>query len=253
MKRAARIIGILLCSLCFMLVTQNCHSSDSFIAAQTKPTDSQRPPKPTSESVLFADTFENYVTWKEGSTHGNWFVNFNGGGDVGIESDTTLPGGSKMVHFQKPKASTVADETHASLVTSIQAMGDFNLFIKMKTLQQLRTPTPNPWETAWVVWHYTDNDHFYYFTLKTNGWEIGKRDPAYTGGQKFLKTGSTPKVIVGSFADVNIKQTGATITIVVNGSELATFADTERPYFTGKLGLYNEDAYVHFDNVKATY
>src|SRR5579885_117552 len=146
----------------------------------------QAQPAPASTSGFLGDDFENYLVWKEGSSYGNWFVNFNGGGSVGVEPDDTLPEGSKTVHFQKPKTSTAANETHSCLVTSIAAMGDFNLFIKIKTLRQLRAGPPNPWETAWVVWHFTDNDHFYYFTLQTNGWELGKRDPAFEGGQKFL-------------------------------------------------------------------
>ena len=160
---------------------------------------------------------------------------------------------SKNVHFQRPKASTADDETHACLITSSHTIGDFILRVELKTIQQLRTPTANPWETAWVMWHYTDNTHFYYFTLKTNGWELGKGDPAYQGAQRFLSSGSTPTVTLGAFDEVSIIHKGMTIEVAVNGDQLVTFTDTERPYMTGKVGLYNEDSYVRFDNVYMTY
>src|SRR4051794_23738226 len=91
-----------------------------------------------------------------------------------------------------PAAATSIGETHAALAVSQAALsGDFTYSAQVLTDQQLRTGGPaNPWETAWMVWDYTDNDHFYYFALKTNGWELGKRDPSYPGGQRFLATGS---------------------------------------------------------------
>jgi len=62
-----------------------------------------------------------------------------------------------------PKASTSPGETHSALMLS-QAVfgGDFTFGASVLTDQQLRVNSaPNPWETAWVVWDYTDNDHFY--------------------------------------------------------------------------------------------
>jgi hypothetical protein len=202
---------------------------------------------------FIGDGFEDYLHWKEGSVHGIWFVNFNGLGSVGIENDPSLPLESQTVLFQRPKPSTATTETHACLVTSTASMSDFNWFAKVKTLQQLRNTSPNGWETAWLVWHFTDNGHFYYFTLKTNGWELGKRDPAFPGGQKFLRTGATPKVTLGSFDGFNVQQNGATMTVSINGSKVITFTDGERPYLSGKIGLYNEDAFVYFDDISITY
>ena len=34
-----------------------------------------------------------------------------------------------------------------------------------------------------------------------------------------------------------------------HGSELGSFTDSERPYRTGAIGLYTEDAHVHVDSV----
>ena len=44
---------------------------------------------------------------------------------------------------EKPKASTSPGETHAGLVTSVARFGDMDATVRYKTVQQLRTPTPN--------------------------------------------------------------------------------------------------------------
>ena len=196
-------------------------------------------------NVLLDDNFEAYPfeKWREGTTNGNWKNEFNGYGKVGIERDKT------NVLYEKPKAPITANETHASLVTTTRSFGNLDLSLRMKTVKQLRTPTPNPWETAWVFWDYTDNTHFYYLALKTNGWELGKEDPAYPGSQRFLVTGSTPVFNVGTWYDIRITQQDNIIKVFVNGNTLTSFIDNERPYLTGKVGLYNEDAHVRFDNV----
>lgn len=82
------------------------------------------------------------------------------------------------------------------------------------TLKQLRnkdntpptddnpTSQPNPWEVGWLLWCFSpdpthpydpsptsnSNFRFYALCLKPNGWEVSKQDPAYPGGQRFLKS-----------------------------------------------------------------
>jgi hypothetical protein len=148
-------------------------------------------------------------------------------------------------------ASTTASETHGTLVTTVGSWGDLDTTVKMSTVQQLRTGSaPNPWEVAWFVWHYTDNDHFYYFMLKPNGWELGKRDPAYPGGQRFLATGSTPTLTMGTWTRVRVRQVGNAMGIYLNnGPQLAYFEDREAPYLYGKIGFYTEDAQARFDDL----
>ncbi len=202
----------------------------------------------SAQTLPLVDDFEDYDAseWTEGTVTGNWYVNFTGYGRVGVTVDESA---ASKVHFQKPKASTSPGETHASLVTSLANMGDFRARLKMKTVQQLRTPTPNAWEAAWVFWHYTDNTHFYYFILKPNGWELGKEDPTYPGNQRFLATGSTPILVLDRYNDIEIQQHGVEIKVSVDGMPVVAFSDAERPYWSGKFGLYNEDAYVFFDDV----
>jgi hypothetical protein len=60
--------------------------------------------------------------------------------------------------------------------------------LRVRTVQQLRAGTPpNPWETAWIVWHATDDRHLSYLMLEPNGWELGQaRARLAGGGQRFL-------------------------------------------------------------------
>ena len=150
-------------------------------------------------------------------------------------------------------ASTSPSETHAALVVSQSSYTGVSFEADFATISQLRTGSPpNPWECAWAVFGYTDNSHFYYVAFKPNGWELGKVDPAYPGGQRFLATGSDTTFAVGSKHSFQITQTGATITVAADGKVLTTFTDMERPYLSGKLGFYTEDAEVIFDTVKGS-
>ncbi len=123
----------------------------------------------------------------------------------------------------------------------------FELRAQTITDSQLRSGTPpNPWEVAWVAWDYTDEEHFYYAVLKPNGWEIGKRDPAYPGGQRFLATGKSPTYPTGQWYDVRVVRVQGRTSLTVDGVPIAVFVDTERPYQGGRVALYTEDAAVRF-------
>ncbi len=77
-------------------------------------------------------------------------------------------------------------------------MHDLSLSGCVDNLGQLsKNSPPNAWEVGWILWHYTDDTHFYSFTLQTNGWVLGKEDPSYPGTQRFLATGSSPKATIG--------------------------------------------------------
>lgn len=210
-------------------------------------------PIPTPTPTIFTETFSGLAaphTTTDGETFGSWFTQFTGFGTVGTETDGSNP----WLHLS-PQIADAPDKTHASLVTGPSYTGALQFQSVVTTVAQLRTGSaPNAWEVAWVVWNYTDNEHFYYFIPKTNGWELGKRDPVYPGGQRFLATGSSPLFPIGQPYMVKITQdTSNTITVWVNGSQLTTFTDTERPYTSGKIGFYTEDAHIHVDDVSVTY
>ena len=127
-----------------------------------------------------------------------------------------------------------------------RAYEDADFAITMKTEEQLRQGDPNVWEVGWVLWNFKDNDHFYAVVLKPNGWEISKQDPAYPGSQRFLATGDDRTFPVGQAYRVEVEQDWPRMTVRVDGRELTTIVDDERPYRGGAIGLYTEDARVRF-------
>jgi hypothetical protein len=183
------------------------------------------------------------VAWQDGQTYGAWRSRFNG---YGTSKVRVL---QHRLLSQRPKASARPDETHASLVTTRQRYGDVDATLRMRTVRQLRTGSkPNPWEVAWFLWNYQDNSHFYYLVLKPTGWELGKEDPAYQGAQRFLATGPG-NYPVGRWYNVRVRQVDNVITAWANGVLLTRLRDVERPYLSGRVGLYNEDAKVRFRRV----
>ncbi|MBT2385072.1 DUF1080 domain-containing protein [Streptomyces sp. ISL-11] len=179
--------------------------------------------------------------WAEGSVHGPWRSVFDGHGEnIGRHDGLEL----------SPLPARMPEETHAGLIVSTERYEAVDFRARMRTVAQLRTPRPNPWEVPWLVWAYTDPEHFYYLALKPNGWELGKRDPAYEGGQRFLATGSG-KFPVGEWSDVRIAQRDARMEASVGGRGLVSYQDHERPYLSGHVGVYTEDAKVEFRDLVA--
>jgi hypothetical protein len=199
---------------------------------------------PAPSAGAFTEDWSSYAKntcWPDGTVFGPWKVVFAGFGCVKAATDAAtqwLEAG--------PQAVNSPSQTMASLAVGPSYANPFAWSARIKTAAQLRTGSaPNPWEVAWVVWHYADNDHFYYFYPGPGGWELGKRDPAYPGGQRFLQTGTTPKFPVGRTYDVKVEH-GADdrMRVYVDGALLADFTDRERPYRSGRIGLYTEDARI---------
>ncbi len=176
--------------------------------------------------------------WKDGSAHGPWLAVFDGQGR------TTYDDG---VITLSPEVATSPDRTHAGLVVSMRQYGSVDYAVSMHTVRQLRQTRPNPWEAGWVVWHYSSNDRFYYFTLKPNGWELGKADPRFPGSQRFLATGEQPSGI-DDRRRVRVRQVGNDIDVWVDDLPVVRFSDLEDPYLSGSVGIYAEDAEVRFDD-----
>ena len=178
-------------------------------------------------------------TWPEGTTHGPWRSVFTGYGTTGRDADGLL--------VVSPKPAT-GDDTHAALITTTADYHDLDARVSLRTTAQLRRPRPHPWEVGWLLWHYTDSDHFYYVILKPGGWEIGKEDPARPGHQKFLATGPGTYPLA-TWHDVRVRQAGDTFTVWADGRKLATIADRSDPYPHGAIGLYAEDATAQFQAI----
>lgn len=202
-------------------------------------------------AATFVDDFSSMpidTCYTDGATAGAWRSIFDG---YGCNATVYLNGNAVLM--ERPAISISPDETHGGLVAGPSVSGDLTLQVKATTSRQLRVNSaPQPWEVAWVLWHYTDNSHFYYFIPKPNGWELGKADPAYPGAQRFLATGATPAFAVGAWHQITVTQSGQTIQVSANGTPVVTFTDRERPYSSGRIALYSEDAEVYFDNVSVT-
>jgi hypothetical protein len=176
-----------------------------------------------------------------------WRVVYDGYGKVGVEETEN----GEQVHYLSPMRPERPEETHAALKITEKRYRDLQMTLRVRTIRQLRQRTnPNPWETAWVVWHYQDDGHFYYLTLKPNGWEIGKRDPAYPGGQRFLASDKVPIYYFNTWYDIRVVQVGSTMAVWVNGLPLTRFTDDQSPYTEGHVGLYAEDAYAQFADIQ---
>lgn len=206
----------------------------------------ERGPSTLSFRSSFADPSPSSCL-PDGSSLGVWTVVFGGYGCVRPEA---RDGGAWFALAPQPVEHP--DETRGSLVVGPSQRSAFLLSLRLVTDRPLRTGSPpNPWETAWVVWDYIDNEHFYYAVLKPNGWEIGKRDPAYPGGQRFLATGASPRYPTGEWYRMVVERTAVSgqTTLSADGVILAALVDHERPYTGGRIGFYTEDAAVRFSDV----
>lgn len=204
------------------------------------------------------DSFSSYanrtgICFADSTTIGRWRMVYNGYGCNKFE-----PVNGNIVLHLAPKAAVRAAETHACLVLGQSFTGNYSYSVDVTTKDQLRKNSPpNPWEVGWVVWDYSNEgtEKFYYFAPKPNGWELGKRDWAYPGGQHFLTSGTTPTTPIGKARRAKVIQKweplpGAlTIWVYLDGIQITRFTDRQRPYPGGKIGFYTEDAHVHFDNV----
>jgi hypothetical protein len=211
---------------------------------------------PNSGSGNVYDDFEG-STYKIGegqqSPNGKWASKWTAGGEMGVKTEN-----GNNIFYEFPQTSKQAGETHSSFAISTQKFYDMTLDLDMKTYKQLRQNSPpNTWESAWVMWRWTDLFHHYYFVIKTNGIEFGKKDTSCKcEEQVFLKTENSPKLQLGSWAHVKISAVGKHITIWVNGVKVV---DMDDPSYSstadmsgGYIGLYNEDASTAFDNVAVT-
>jgi hypothetical protein len=169
-----------------------------------------------------------------------WYLGYNGYGSVAASQRNTS-------FVLDPKTSTRPAETHAALVLSTKTYRNLHYTVKLTTSRQLRRNSPaNPWEVGWFLWDYTNDQHFYYLLLKPNGWELGQENPHYAGDQRYLVTKSSPTYRIGHQYTVRIVQSGPTIMAYVDGQFLVSYTDTQHPYYSGHIGLYDEDSVADF-------
>jgi hypothetical protein len=213
-----------------------------------------------AQTVVMYDAFPTpYTITTDGTltANGKWLDVYGGYGLKGVTVQS-----NNGFFFEYPKTSTSPGETHGTLTTSTKSFGDFQMSLYMKTVKQLRQNSPPaPWETAWVFWHYTDNYHNYALVLKTNGFQIEKKDNnVRCDCEIFLKTTSTPTVHLGQWQTLTLRVTNSAsatphIQVWVDGLVAADFVDNSihqpnsRQLASGYMGLYDEDSIVNFDDV----
>lgn len=187
--------------------------------------------------------------WMNSEECAQWSIVFDGYGEAGCRDG---------VLRLKPAAASSPDATHAGLATSTTAQvrrgAVQTVTTTMTTVSQLRQgDAPNTWEVAWLLWSYTDNEHFYALVLKPNGWEVSKQDPAHRGNQNFLYSGDSPVFPSGGSYEVTVRidTTGDAVRfeITVDGHRLGDFEDSQDPYYSGAVAGYCEDAEVTFTPV----
>lgn len=183
---------------------------------------------------------------QQGEDFGAWTVRFDGYGCVSVYGR-----GEQGALAMGPKAAQKDFHTHAPLVLGPSYGDHLMLHTRVETTAQLRDGKPNPWEVAWVIWQYEDDTKFYYFIPKPNGWELGKRDPNYPGGQRFLASGTKERFPIGQVHDVTVVQDDDKIAVFVDGREIVRTRDTEKPYRQGRIGIYAEDAAIKVHAVRA--
>ena len=205
-----------------------------------------------NSGYLLYDDFSSHKlhsTYSDQETFGDWKVAHAGYGKVEIIDNG---GGNQALQLGPMVRSGETDTSSSMVVSTVQTGDTFTYSGTIATPEQLRqNAPPHAWETAWLVWNYTDNDHYYYFVPRANGWELGKRDPAYKGGQRFMATGSESWPLAEA-KDFVISKHGNTVEISINGKVITTFTDDERPYTGGSIGLYTEDARIIADGIHLT-
>ena len=170
---------------------------------------------------------------------GNWTEVFNGFGRIWIENNELN---------MKPQTSVSARETHAPLIVSNSVWQNFVLEFDQKTVQQLRqNSSPNTWEVAWIMFRYTKLENYYYFIFKTNGVQLAKKHGSLN--EIFLQTPNQPRVQIGQWNHIKIDAQGNHIQIWVDNQLVIDYTDLD-PLTSGKIGLYNEDAWTQFDNIQ---
>ena len=167
-----------------------------------------------------------------------WKVAYDGYGEVGVED------GSASL---KPATSERPLESHAALaLAGSPKWRDYTFEARMNLKQQLRKNSPrNEWEAGWLLFRYMGEARSYYLIHKTNGVELGKLVPPEGEGQVFLVTKSKPRAVPGRWHDYRIEVRGANIKVYIDDKLQIDYTDPS-PILHGGVGLYTEDANVHF-------
>ena len=155
----------------------------------------------------------------------------------------------------KPKAALQKSKTHACLVLLDNLMmKNFNVTLEFRVNNQLRQNDPvNPWESLWFFFNYvinpmTKKKETNYFTLKTNGVELGTT--SHELQQNFLMTSSFPRLNLGQRHTLQITKRNERILIKVDKYKILDRNYDNLYNHLGQFGFYCEDAEVIIENFR---
>lgn len=188
------------------------------------------------------------------TTADDWEILSTGYGAVAFDAEDGI--------VLAPMAET-SGETHAAWVlakdTMTNPVRDFIVELEVRTEEQLRTPTPNPWEVFWIFFNYNSigpglANETNYFIFKPNGegsggYELGR---AFEGGDEQYFFDFDPIVqyyyTIGDTYQLRVEKIGQSLSVSINGVLVLVQEGTTWPDqfydIPGSLGLYTEDAIV---------
>lgn len=155
----------------------------------------------------------------------------------------------------KPKAALQNSETHACLVLLDNlTMKNFNVTLEFRVNNQLRQNDPaNEWESFWFFFNYvinpmTKKKETNYFTLKTNGVELGTA--SHELQQNLLMTSSFPRLNIGQRHTLQITKRNERILIKVDKYKILDRNYDNLFNHPGQFGFYCEDSEIIIENFK---
>ena len=108
------------------------------------------------------------------------------------------------------------------------------------------------------MFRYTDNFHYYWFIIKTDGIELGKKDcddcTDSRDGQQFLVSKPTPNLKLNSWSNWKMAIYGNHIQVWVDEKKVIDYVDDamSSKLASGNIAMYSENAYVQYDNINVT-
>lgn len=201
-------------------------------------------------------------------------------GDVGIIGVRAPSGGAftNVVYMYPYSGTYTGSSTSASLLkTEAPYFTDVDFTLSMRTIDQRKSTFVQNHESAWLLFRFNEADgtnfHHYYLVLKVDGTlELGRKDnTTHAEEQTFLSTGVTYSYTLTGWNKVRIRAVQNHITVYVDDVQkidiiddgtvgthvdsilgtIATLAPSTAMY-SGKIGLYNEDAEVEFSAMTVT-
>jgi hypothetical protein len=232
-------------------------------------TDTPPPALAPTASVAAYDNFNGplYTLTADGvlTPNGLWKTGYVSQGYVKTVQDATSAGNQYLV------TSPQLDVLRASRVDTTKTWPDIHGSLRARLDAQLQPPLG--WYTLWPLIAFVDQTTHYYFNLKPNGWELGKKDndhPPAEELQEYLATGNAPSLAIGQWNTIEwwvMKDTGSTnlrIRVDVNGMTVVDMVDNQPWQRNGTTGmgtsafflnaakgvsLYNEGSQVSWDDV----